>query len=285
MLTHKKLFEAPDLGRSLVRPWIKNPSVVTASGIAIDLTVFGRFPAANYYTDGASLTSRALRRSTDGGLDHGEDKGSAFKKFVGGMTIFSTTALACPMPLQLLDYLLYYPLIPMEDVQTLINTVPLPRHTTGEGVQIMMVEQFPYVGGVTFRVNYTNSRGVAGRLSAICTVNTQTALGTIATSAPATLGCPGTFVPLQQGDGGVRSIESIEFFTPDAGNLAAVLVKPLTPFANYENVNPSDWDMWRHLGITEQIQDDAYLSMVCTPLGSLSGAVIEGQLKTYWVEA
>lgn len=284
MLTHAKIFAAPDEGRTQSRPWIKNPSVVTAAGIYVDLTMFGRYPAANYFTDGAPNSARVLRRSTDGGMDHGEDKGSDYRKFLAGATILSATAGAVPLPTIIADYLLYYPLIPMEDVQTMTNTVTLPRYTSGKGVQIMLVEQFPYVGGGTCRVTYTNSAGVAGRLSPIMTINTQTVLGTIATSAPASAGIGGPFVPLAQGDGGVRQIDSIEFFAADSGNIAAVLVKPLAPFANYETTNPSEWDFLAHLGMFEQIEDDAYLSMICKPAGSLSGAIIEGQLRTTWVE-
>lgn len=285
MLTHAKLFAAPDEGRTLSRPWIKNPSVVTAAGIYVDLTMFGRYPAANYFTDGSPNAARPLRRSVDGGMDHGEDKGTAYRKFLAGVTALTVTAGAVPMLFRVMDYLLYYPLIAMEDVQTMDNTETLPRYTDGRGVQIMLVEQFPYVGGGTCRVTYTNSDGVAGRLSPIMTINTQTALGTVATSAPTTAGCPGLFVPLAHGDAGVRQIESIEFFTADAGNLAAVLVKPLAPLANYEITNPSEWDFWNHLGMLEQIEDDAYVSMVCLPSGSITGAIIDGQLRTSWVEA
>ena len=283
MLTHAKLFASSDEGRSHSRPWIKNPSVVTASGIWMDLTMFGRYPAANYFTDGTPLAAQALRRSTFGGLDHGEDKGSDFRKFLQGVTVLSTTAAAA-MPLKVMDYLLYYPLIPMEDTQEMDNTVTLPRYEDGKGVQIMLVEQFPYIGGGTVQITYTNSDGVAGRQTAITTINTQTALGTIAHSGPATAGLSGLFMPLQRGDGGVRSIESITSPVADSGNLAAVLVKPLMPVGNYEATNPSEWDGLRDLGMLEQIQDDAYLSLVCQPVGSLNGAIIEGQIRTLWVE-
>lgn len=283
MLTHAKLFSAPDEGRVLTRPWVKNPSIVTAAGIFIDLTMSGRYPAANYFTDGSPNTARALSRSVDGGLDHGEDKGAEYRKYLDLISIETKTAGAVPLSLIAADYLLYYPLVPMEDVQTLTNVVTLPRYASGLGVQIMLVEQFPYVGGGTCRVTYTNSEGVGGRLSPIMTINTQTVLGTIATSAPTSAGCPGPFVPLMQGDGGVRSVESIQFFTADSGNLAVILVKPLAPFANYENTNPSEWSLWRDLGMLEQIEDDAYLSLICKPNGSLSGAVIEGQIRTLWV--
>ncbi len=283
MLTHAKLFSAPDEGRVLARPWVKVPSIATGAGIFVDLTMSGRYPAANYFTDGSPNTARALRRSVDGGLDHGEDKGSDYRKFLDYACVLSVTATAMPLSLIIADYLMYYPLIPMEDVQSMTNAVTLPRYSSGEGVQIMLVEQFPYVGGGTCRVTYTNSAGVAGRQSPIMTINTQALLGTVATSAPTKAGCPGPFVPLAQGDGGVRSVESIEFFSADAGNLAVVLVKPLAPFAGYENTNPSGWSFWQHLGMFEQIEDDAYLSMICKPNGSLSGAIIEGQLRTLWV--
>lgn len=92
-------------------------------------------------------------------------------------------------------------------------------------------------------------------------------------------------MPLQRGDGGVRSIESITFPVADSGNLAAVLVKPLMPLGNYETTCPSEWDALKDLGMLNRIIDDAYLSMVCQPIGSLNGAIIEGQIRTLWVEA
>lgn len=285
MLTHAKVFGSADAGQALSRPWVKNPSVVTASGIWMDLTMFGRYPSANYFTDGTPLAARALTRSVDGGMDHGESVGPDYRKFLKGMSVLSASATAVPMPLMVMDYLLYYPLIPMEDTQEMDNTVSLPRYTDGEGVRIMLLEQFPYVGGGTFRVTYTNSRGETGRQSPVVTINTQTALGTVAHSAPATNGACGLFVPLASGDGGVRAIESITFPTSDSGNLAAVLVKPLLPFGNYEVTNPSEWDGLLDLGMLEEIHDDAYISVACQPVGSLNGTIIEGQIRTLRVEA
>lgn len=284
MLTHAKLFSAPDEGRVLTRPWIKNPSVVTASGIWMDLTMFGRYPAANYFTDGTPLAAKALRRSTDGGMDHGEDKGSDYSKFLASLTVLSASATAVPMPIMVMDYLMYYPLVPMEDTQEMDNTITLPRYESGEGVQLMLVEQFPYIGGGKVQVTYTNSDGVAGRQTAITTINTQTALGTVAHSGSATGGVSGLFMPLARGDGGIRAVESITFPVADSGNLAAVLVKPLGLFGNYEVGCPSEWDQLRDLGILERIYDDAYLSAACLPLGSLNGTIVEGSLKTLWVE-
>jgi len=283
MLTHAKVFSAADEGRTLSTPWIKNITSVTINGIWVDLSVFGRLPAANYFTDGPALAARALRRSTDGGLDHGSDKGDGYKKFLHSLTILSASA-AANAPYKVMDYLLYYPLIPMEETQVMDNTVTLPRYVDGKGVQIMLVEQFPYVGGGSVQVTYTNSDGVAGRQTAVTAINTQTALGTVAHSGLANFGHSGLFMPLAPGDGGVRSIESITFPVTDTGNLAAVLVKPLMPICSYDTTCPAEWDALRDLGMLEQIEDDAYLSLVCFPRGSINGAIIEGQLRTLWVE-
>lgn len=45
------------------------------------------------------------------------------------------------------------------------NTTPLPRYSDGIGVQIMPVVVAGQTGGQTFTVNYTNSEGVAGRVT------------------------------------------------------------------------------------------------------------------------
>lgn len=281
MLTHADLLRADDEGRALSRPWVKNPSVATAAGIWVDLSFFGRYPAAEYFTAGVTNARQALKRSTNGGLDHGEAQGSSLKKWLRGMTSLTVTGGAVPLRFLAMDYLAYYPLIAMEDVQVMDNTTPLPRQASAGG-QIMLVEQFPYVGGGTLQVSYTNQDGIAGRLSPVLTVNTQTVLGTVATSAPTTAGCAGPFVPLQQGDRSARSVDSISFFSADAGNLAAVMVNPLAPFAHYEATNPSEWDFWQHLGMLPQIEDDAYLSMICCPAGSITGAILDGQIRTLW---
>jgi hypothetical protein len=110
----------------------------------------------------------------------------------------------------------------------------------------------------------------------------------IVPSAPATAGCHGLFVPLQAGDEGVRSVESIEFFSPDAGNLAIILVKPLVQIGMYETTTPSEWNFNSDMGMLETIEDennrDAFLSMVVKSAGSMAGAIIDCQIRTLWVQ-
>ena len=58
------------------------------------------------------------------------------------MLIMNTAANAVPNYVMMLDYLLYYPFVDMSvtDAQPLVNTVTLPRYTSGVGVQIMAVQ-------------------------------------------------------------------------------------------------------------------------------------------------
>lgn len=277
----KDLVDAHLEGRKLFRSWSKVPSQTTASGIWFDLSMSPGNPVPQYYF--ATQATR-LARSTDGGLDHGPDLGAGYKKYLSHFDITTATATAAGSTFQLLDYLLFYGGVAMDvGIVELTNNVGLSRYTSGRGVQIMAVEQNPYVsGGATFQITYTNQDGVAGRLTPIVRCNTQVSTGTIVTSAPASAGCIGPFIPLQDGDTGVRSIQSIEFFVGDVGLLALVLVKPLAYFQIYENTAPNFYEMWRDFKFLPKIEDDAYLNLICRPNGTLAAAQIQGNITTIW---
>lgn len=103
---------------------------------------------------------------------------------------------------------------------TNLPTAPLTRYTSGNGV-MMALEMYVAVGttATTVTVSYTNSNGVAGRIS-----------------EPMVFGGTGfreinrlLIVPLQEGDTGVRSVESVTVpaTTGTAGNFGVTLFKPL----------------------------------------------------------
>lgn len=283
MLTHKQIAEAYTQGRRSTVSFNKSPSQATGSGIWYDLSMSSGNPIAQYYS-GVSLTSTKLARSTDVGLNHGQPVGSGFKKFLHAINIQSVLATSAPLTLELMDYLMFYPNIAMDaGVQAFTNSISLPRYSTGVGVQMMLVEQFPYAGAATLQVTYTNSAGVGNRLSPIVTLNSQTVFGTVATSAPTTRGASGLFIPLQDGDLGVKSVEQIEFFgAGDVGVLALVLVHPLVAINIFEVTAPSKFDLFEHFKVIPQIMDDAYLNFVCLPTGTLAGANLVGEITTIW---
>lgn len=283
VLTHKEINEAYQQGRSCFSSFNKTPSQTTGSGIWYDLSMCSGNPIAQYYS-GVTLTSTALKRSTDVGLNHGQPVTSAYKKFLHKVDLQVVSATAAPLTLELMDYLMFYGGISMDaGVQSMINTIPLPRYTTDRGLQMMVVELFPYAGSADIQVTYTNQDGVAGRLTPVVRLNTQAVFGTIASSAPATAGAGGLFLPLQLGDSGVQMIESIEIFgAGDVGVLALVIVKPLASFNIVEVTQPTMFDLWQDFAILPEIQDDAYLNMAALPVGTLAGANIIGNITTFW---
>lgn len=272
-------------GQWRLRSFSKLPSQATAAGIWFDLSMSPGNPTAQYYF-AAPLTATALARSTDGGIDHGPNVETGYKKYLHKVLTQITTSTAAPLSFVLMDYLMYYPGIAMDTgSQPLTTAISLPRQTTGyegRGVQIMAVEQNPYVGGAQFFVTYTNQDGVAGRVTPTVKCNTQVVAGTLATSATATALCTGPFLPLQHGDSGVRSIDAVEFLTADVGLICLVLVKPLEWFNHYEITAPSEWDFLLHKKRLPVIENDAYLNAIVKPVGTLASAPITGDITTVW---
>jgi len=275
------IIAAYDAGQSLYRTWRKVPTQTTGSGIWFDLSLSPGNPVPQYYA-AAPLTAIALARSTDGGLDHGPNV-SPLTKHLHKFMAMTQTATAVPLPIILCDYLMYYPFVAMDaGDQTMTNVVTIPRYTTGAGVEIMAVEVAAQVGGAQFFVTYTNSDGVAGRVTATVTCNTQTVNGTIITSAPTTAGAAGPFLPLQRGDSGVRSIQSVTFLSGDVGLISLVLVKPLASHSIYDITAPVEADFLIDRSILPIIKDDAYLNMIVHPSGTLAAAPLNGEIQTFW---
>lgn len=120
-----------------------------------------------------------------------------------------------------------------------VQTTNLPvgpglRNTSGDGV-LAALEVFTQIGvtPTTFVVNYTNQAGVASRVSPAIGIGNSNFRE------------QGRFfpIPMQQGDTGFRSVESIQFAlaTGTAGNVGIVLYKPLAyfPASRARNFN---WD-------------------------------------------
>ena len=279
----KEMIDAEEGGQATLFGWRKVPTQTTASGIWFDLSMSPGNPVPNFYA-AAPLVSKALAQSTDGGLFHGASPGGTYTKHLRRIMAMTVTTTAVPLPCILCDYLLYYPFVDMSvtDAQPMTVGDTIPRYTTGAGVQIMAVEVASQIGGVKFFVTYTNQDGVAGRVTSTVTCNTQTVNGTIITTAPATVGCAGPFLPLQTGDTGVRSIESCTFITGDVGLITLVLVKPLASFSIHDITGPAERDMILDGVQLPQIKNDAYLNLICYPSGTLASAQIMGTIETVW---
>lgn len=239
-------------------------------------------PPAQYYI-GSILSATVLARSTDGGINHGPNV-SPSTKYLRSITSMTSASTTLPLPMVLCDYLLAYPFIDtsVTDQQDLINTNTLTRYTDGKGVQVMAILTNAGIGGQSFSFTYTNSDGVAGRVSQTVQMNTATAVGSIVSSSVSTLNQYAPFIGLQDGDSGVRSIQSVTMLGADVGLFALVLVKPLMWTAINEITAPYEKDALLMGGELPRIYDDAFLGFICLPRGNLSATTLVGDLKVIW---
>jgi len=274
---------AMDKGCAQLSSFRKTPAVATSTGVWFDLSMVPGNPAPNYYI-GAITTATPLARSTDGGIYHGGAVSPA-KKALRCLTVLSTSSNSLPLTLILCDYLLFYPFIDESttDTQPMTNVIPLPRYTGGAGVQMMAVVVAAQTGGQTFQVTYTNQDGIAGRLTPVITQNAIGFNGTLVSTDRARAGCAGPFLPLQEGDSGVRSIDSVQMISgTDVGLFTLVLVKPLATTQLREQTAAVEKDYLTDFASLPLVQDDAYLNLLALPTGSMSGVSIHGITSFVW---
>lgn len=282
----KDLVDAENAGQVWLSTWRKTPTQATGAGVWFDLSMSPGNPVPNYYA-AAPNVALALKQSTDGGLFHGGNVAQlGAKKFLKSFVAMTLGAAAVPLPLILCDYLLFYPNVSMSetDPQPMDNTAKLPRAVTGRGVQIMAVEVAGQsgVGNPQFFVNYTNSQGVSGRQTPNVACNTQTVNGTVITSAPALNQSAGPFLPLQAGDSGVRSIDSVTFLTADVGLIAFVLVLPIENHIIRAIDAPAERVPVVDFAGLPVIEDDAYLNLICCPNNNIANQPLHGTIEVVW---
>lgn len=282
----KAIADSHDAGRYLYRSFRKQATQTTGSGIWFDLSMSPGNPVPNYYIGSAGVFT-PLNRSTDGGLDHGPGVNAlGYKKFLRKLMAMTPTATAAPLTLILMDYLGFYGFVDesITDEQFLDNTLGITRYADGKGVQLMPVVVAGQTGGQTVSVNYTNSDGVAGRISQPLRMTTQAVNGTILTSLAAGDNYGGPFLPLQAGDSGVRSVESVTIGgVGDVGLFALVMVRPLATLDIRGIDAATEVDYLTDCGCSlPEIIDDAYLNFVCLPVGTLAAAPIHGIIETTW---
>jgi hypothetical protein len=285
MRLNGRLLTDADLGgQRRFSEYVKNVTQVTTAGIWFDLTGSSGNPRAKQWFDAAPLVAQQIKQSTDGGIFHAGNVSPA-RKYLRFWRAACASATPLPMSLMLCDYLLYYPSIEdgNTDPQVMDNTQALPRYADGVGVQMMAVTISARTGGQSFTVSYTNSDGVAGRTTPLAVQNAVAAPGTVTTSATATNNAsPGPFLPLQSGDSGVRSVESVQMNGADTGFFAIVLVKPIASTVIRGIDAPYEKDLMMMSSELPIIEDDAYLSPIAQPNGSLSGVAVRGAIVSVW---
>jgi len=155
---------------------------------------------------------------------------------------------------------------------TNLPTAALTRHTSGEGVMVgLLLHATIGATASTATIKYTNSSGVANRIS------TATSLGGGGFNAA------GSFIPipLQEGDTGVRSVESVTLAgtTGTAGNIGVFLFKPLAMSSMDSTTGIATLDSVSTGGIINslcEIHPDACVSvaLIISASAQLNGSII-----------
>lgn len=217
----------------------------------------------------------------DAGLWHGGDVSTDTKHLMSlGANV--NVAAGAPSMLMLVDILGCYPRIQTNSaaVQTLNNSLTLPRYTDGK--QVRMYYQLSASNGANAQntaVSYTAPGSVTGRSLGAVVSNTASAIVSHVIHSGVAGGNFGPFLPLQAGDSGVMSVQTVQFSaaSASAGFVDLVLCVPLGVIPLTAAFYHNERDFLNQLPSLPRIYDGAclcflHMSGAVTPTCLYSGA-------------
>lgn len=218
--SYNSILAALDAGKGQTLFWGKN-SLSTGTGLPWSLWFVSGAPGTGSVA-GTALDATQATKTTTGAIPFANAAGGEALRLVslGGM---AGTANAGRF--MLVDRLLYYPGITISSGGSpvaLTAGASIPRYTTGAGVMAFLeaAGSVTHSSG-TMSLSYTNQDGTAGRTTEVVTYPTNPTQGRIAHGH-------GLFFPLQAGDTGIRSVQSITCSTTtSASSYTLVLCRPL----------------------------------------------------------
>lgn len=260
-------------------------SAATTTSAWIDYSYFAGSPPANFYASAPSVA--AVIEADKGFRVPAVSPATQHLKSLNVMTANTASAVNARQRLILCDYLLYYPFIDTDaigETQVMDSTVTIPRYTSG---RVIAVAQSAASTTGQFTMRYTNQDGVAGRTSQN-SFTFAVAGGGQVVSADGVGASYNPYIPLQVGDSGVRSIESVTFTAAGGGLMALVIVKPL--FNGYVTQEcrsalgaADEFMSIIHAAGAPQIKDGAVLNIFAEGTqGSLATSQLVGVLETVW---
>jgi hypothetical protein len=216
------------------------------------------------------------------GINHGDNKSPA-KKHLAELCL-QTPSSALIGQYSLLDYVLYYPFVDLDDAdeQLFDNTVTLPRYTNGEGLNVMAVCVAPTTQGGSFTFDYVDTQDVTRTSPVIYTDTTAVNIATLATGGVASVGSQGPFLPLHSTSTGIKRITAYRNLTPSGGLIALVLVRKLADATIREINSPSEYVFGGPGVRPPRIVDGAYLGMIVNGAASVAAAQLTVDLLTTW---
>lgn len=271
--------------------WQKSTFATTAHTAGMWYSLFrggGNPPADAILGTGTNLAFQALTDATTNatGIQHGGDVGG-FKVLLNAaaQTAAATTA---PCVLMLVDLLGFYPVtsVTTTGAQTLDNTVTLPRYTDGAGVQAFITPS-TVMGAATpsISIGYTNSASTVGRATpaTLPIGNTAAAVTSVVYSGTGA-GKFGPFMPLQDGDAGIKSVQSINLSASYvSGVLNLVLCKPLLTLPITTLGVTAERDLVNQFASMPKVYDGACLAwLMLAGAGTPVASPISGHLEFGW---
>lgn len=271
--------------------WQKSTFATTAHTAGLWYSLMrggGNPPADTILGTGTNLAFQALSDTvaTASGIPHGGNVGG-YKVLLSAaaQTAAATTA---PCVLMLVDMLGFYPIttVTTTGAQTLNNTVTLPRYTNGAGVQAFLTPS-TVMGAATpnITLNYTNSAGTAGKATPVTLPigNSAAAVTSVVYSGTGS-GKYGPFIPLDAGDAGIRSVQSINLSASYvSGVLNLMLCRPLLTLPITTLGVTAERDLVNQFASMPRIYDGACLNWLmlagaATPVAS----PLSGHLEFGW---
>ena len=281
-------------GQFLRVDWNKNMLPTTAA-VAWEWSCLARWGgnpwADSIYNTGTNLAFQAVSDTTAnaGNIQHGGNV-SPMTKHIVNASAYTAAATVAPCVLMLVDLLGFYRVTSVTTItaQTLNNTVTLPRYTTGAGVQAFMWNtNTTAMGAATpnLSINYTNSAGTAGRTTpTVLPVGKTAAANGLILYSGTGAGKYWPFMPLQQGDAGIRSIQSVTISASYvSGEFSIGLCKPLLTLPITTLGVASERDLMNQVPSLPKVEDGANLVWLiyhgaATPVNS----AIYGHLDFAW---
>jgi len=246
-------------------------------GFFVDMNQSSGQPKYNSFT-GTQFAFTPLTGEGNGGVYPGNYVSGSTKHLIRWQVLNANSAANTVPPdhIILCDYLGFYSFIDGDDtdIQLMDNTLSLTRYTDGVGVRAVVITQEPMAAIALVTVSYTNQAGTSGRTVTFA-VSVGAALG-VAVVTQGTVGGAGQanpFIPLADGDTGMKSIESVSFASASGGFMCIALVKPLASMMCYEAQVTTEKVYGIDIQNPPEIKEGAYLNFLIQRVGTAAGSL------------
>lgn len=230
-----------------------------------DFSALNGFPVANTFAGTAlnwTSCNETLGNGTNiFGIQHSGNV-SPDTKHIMNVSAITAVATGVPAQLMLVDLQGYYPGINMNVAtsQTLVGT-PTLRYANGAGVRAYLVTNT--TTGATahnLSVSYTNQAGTSGRTLPVAVSCTASSIAPHISHSGTAANNYGPFLPLDSGDTGIRSVQSVQLSAASgAGTASLVLARPLLTLPLTAAGVASERDLLNQLPSLPKIEDGACL--------------------------